>query len=116
MTFTPTYTTVAAVKVLLQIASDEDSYDDEVTSCIQSAEAVIDSWLTKNGLSMPDTVPQNLADAAAYVAAWLFRRRRVYDKATTSFWTEATRFFNAYVDAQEKVEPAPFKVCNDNLE
>jgi phage gp36-like protein len=107
------YTTVAAVKVLLQIASEETTYDTEITDCIESAEAIIDSWLMKNGTSMPTPVPKNLEDATTYFAAWLFKRRRTYDQNTTSFWTEATRFFSAYVDAHEKVEPVAFEVCQD---
>lgn len=90
------------MKELLQIPAEMTTYDAEIGGCIESADAVIDSWLLKSDLTMPSPVPRNLEDAAKYFAAWLFRRRRSYDQNTTSFWTEATRFFNAFVDAQEQ--------------
>ena len=95
------YASVADVKVLLQIPAEITTYDTELTGCIESADAIIDSWLLEKGLAMPSPVPQNLEDASKYFAAWLFRRRRNYQESTSSFWTEATRFFNAYVDATE---------------
>ncbi len=93
---------MANVKELLQITTED--YDTELTGCIESSDAVIDSWLTKNDMAMPSPVPKNLEDAAKYFAAWLFRRRRSYDQNTTSFWTEATRFFNAYIEAVRQTE------------
>ena len=93
---------MADVKVLLQIPSETTDYDAELAGCVESADAIVDSWLTKNGLTMPTPTPQNLKDASTYFAAWLFRRRRNYQENTSSFWTEATRFFNAYVDAAEE--------------
>ena len=96
------YASVADVKVLLQVPADNTDYDVELGDCVESADAIVDSWLLKSGLSMPSSVPQNLKDASAYFAAWLFRRRRNYQENTSSFWTEATRFFNAYVDAAEE--------------
>jgi hypothetical protein len=95
------YASVADVKVLLQIPAEITTYDTELTGCIESADAIIDSWLLEKGLVMPSPVPRNLEDASKYFAAWLFRRRRNYQESTSSFWTEATRFFNAYVDATE---------------
>ncbi len=96
------YSTVADVKVVLQIPSEITDYDVELDGCVESADAIIDSWLLEKGLAMPESVPKNLADASKYFAAWLFRRRRNYQESTSSFWTEATRFFNAYVDAAEE--------------
>ena len=96
------YSTVADVKVVLQIPAEITDYDTELEGCVESADAIIDSWLLQNGLTMPESVPQNLADASKYFAAWLFRRRRNYQESTSSFWTEATRFFNAYIDAAEE--------------
>ena len=96
------YASVADVKILLQVPADNTDYDIELSGCVESADAIVDSWLMKSGLSMPSPVPQNLKDASAYFAAWLFRRRRNYQENTSSFWTEATRFFNAYVDAAEE--------------
>jgi hypothetical protein len=96
------YTTVADVKVILQIPAEDESYDTELAGCVESADAVIDSWLLRDSLVMPSPVPRNLKDCSTYLAAWLFRRRRNYEESTASFWTEATRFFNAYVDSQEE--------------
>ena len=96
------YAAVAEVKVILQIPAEDTSYDTELAGCSESADAVIDSWLLKNGLTMPSTVPRNLKDSSTYLAAWLFRRRRNYEESTASFWTEASRFFNAYVDSEEE--------------
>ncbi len=90
------------MKVVLQIPSEITDYDVELEGCVESADAIIDSWLLEKGLAMPEVVPKNLADASKYFAAWLFRRRRNYQESTSSFWTEATRFFNAYVDAAEE--------------
>ena len=58
------HSTVDNVKPILSIALDNLTYDLELEECIASADAVIDSELLKHGLSMPDTVPQNIADAA----------------------------------------------------
>ncbi len=96
------YANVADVKVVLQIPAEDETYDSELTGCVESADAVIDSWLMKNSLAMPSPVPRNLKDSSTYLAAWLFRRRRNYEESTASFWTEASRFFNAYVDSEEE--------------
>ena len=96
------YSSVADVKVVLQIPAEITDYDTELEGCVESADAIIDSWLLQRGLSMPSAVPKNLEDASKCFAAWLFRRRRNYQESTSSFWTEATRFFNAYVDAAEE--------------
>ena len=96
------YSSVADVKVVLQIPPEITDYDTELEGCVESADAIIDSWLLQKSLTMPSPVPQNLADASKYFAAWLFRRRRNYQESTSSFWTEATRFFNACVDAAEE--------------
>ena len=96
------YSSVADVKVVLQIPAEIADYDTELEGCVESADAIIDSWLLQRGLAMPESVPKNLEDASKCFAAWLFRRRRNYQESTSSFWTEATRFFNAYVDAAEE--------------
>jgi hypothetical protein len=103
------YCTVDQVKVLLQIASEELTWDTEIESCITSADALIDSLLKKLDLTVPSPVPQNIVDASAYFAAWLFRRRR--DPAGAAvFWEEANKFLDAYIAADEDAD-VPFKVC-----
>jgi len=93
------YSTVAAVKQVLQIAVEDISFDDEIEACIASADALVDGLLKKVNLTVPDSVPQNIADACAYFAAWLFRHRR--DPSTAEvFWVEAHKFLDLYVDAR----------------
>jgi hypothetical protein len=98
------YCSVNKVKVILQIpvSEEEDPLDDELETCIVSADALIDSLLKKLDLTVPESVPQNIADASAYFAAWLFRRRR--DPAgAEAFWAEANRFLDACIDVEEEV-------------
>ena len=73
------YAAVADVKVILQIPAEDTSYDTELAGCAESADAVIDSWLLKNGLTMPSPV-RNLKDSSTYLAAWLFNGRVAVDK------------------------------------
>jgi len=96
------YSTVAAVKQVLQIAVDELKYDAEVEACIASADALVDGLLKKSDLSVPDTVPQNIADASAHFAAWLLRHRRDPEAAEV-FWAEAHKFLDAYVEGEEEI-------------
>jgi len=103
------YSTVDNVKPILRIALDDLTYDLELEECIASADAIIDSELLKHSLSMPDTVPQNIADASAHFAAWLFRHRRAPAEAA-AFWDEANRFLNTYL---ETAKEALFRVVSD---
>jgi hypothetical protein len=105
--FMAAYSTVASVKMILQIASAEIVWDTEIEGCITSADALIDSLLKKLDLNVPSPVPQNIADASAYFAAWLFRRRRD-PLAAEGFWVEANRFLDAYATAEGEVA---FKVA-----
>ncbi len=105
-----TYCEVADVKgILVEIESSDETYDAEIEVCITSAEARVDAFLLQNKLTMPSPVPQLLKDATIYFTGWLFRRRRT-PSGSPSFWTEGTRFFNAYVDSV--THGAPFKVVN----
>ena len=63
------YSSVADVKVVLQIPPEITDYDTELEGCVESADAIIDSWLLQKSLTMPSPVPQNLADASKYFAA-----------------------------------------------
>ncbi len=101
------YCEATSVKTILQIPSENEAYDDELSSCIVSADGLIDSLLKKRALSVPSTVPQNISDASAYFAAWLFRRRRD-PVGAEAFWQEANRFLDVYSETEEKL---PFKVC-----
>jgi len=96
------YSTVAAVKLVLQIAVDELKYDAEIDAYIVSGDEIIVGLLKKSELSVPDIVPKLIADASAYFAAWLFRHRRDPDAAEV-FWVEAHKFLDTYVESEEEV-------------
>ena len=96
------YSEVSAVKPILQIKAEEDSYDDELEDCIASADALVDGLLKKAGLTVPESVPQLVADASTHFAAWLFRHRRDPNAAEV-FFVEAHKFLDAYVESEEDV-------------
>src|SRR4030042_3060852 len=101
------YSVAADVKSILLISVS--TYDTEITDCIASADAFIDKQLEKSNLTVPSVVPQLIADASAYFAAWLFRRRRDHTGAG-AFWIEANRLLEAYVGTEED---AAFTVVSD---
>ncbi len=101
------YCEVDTVKPVLQIASEMMTYDEELVSCIVSADALIDSLLKQKGLAVASPIPQNIVDSSAYFAAWLFRRRRD-PVGAEAFWQEANRFLDVY---GETVGESTFKVC-----
>ena len=99
------YSTVADVKIVLLIAAAEDSFDTELGSCIASADALVDGLLKKVSLTVPGTVPQLIADASAYFAAWLFKDRRGPDveAVAAKLWDQAHKFLDNYIDTEEDV-------------
>ena len=92
-----TYGSVSGVKEILVLAVA--TFDTEIGDCLASADALVDSFLKHAGLAVPVVVPQNVADASDYFAAYLFRKRRDPEGAE-AFWAEANRFLDAYVDAE----------------
>ena len=96
------YSTVAAVKLVLQIEADDESFDTEIAGCISSADALVDGLLKKSGLAVGDSVPQLITDASAYFAAWIFRHRRDPGAAEV-FWVEGHKFLDAYVESEEEI-------------
>ncbi|HLE74926.1 MAG TPA: hypothetical protein VI864_02650 [Candidatus Bathyarchaeia archaeon] len=93
------YCTIADVKSELP-EIEGTTYDSELSGCVTSASAIVDSFLKKEDLTVPAVVPRNVKDATAYFAAWRFRRRR--DPAGAEvFWIEANRFLDAYIDAEK---------------
>jgi acyl-coenzyme A synthetase/AMP-(fatty) acid ligase len=94
-----TYSAISEVKTVLQIT--ESTWDTEITDCITSADALIDSLLKYHDLTVPASTPQNIKDASAHFAAWLFRRRRD-PVGAEGFWEEADKFLQAYIDAEEE--------------
>jgi hypothetical protein len=101
------YCEAAAVKVILQISVETETYDEEISGCIVSADALVDSLLKQRALSVPSAVPQNISDASAYFAAWIFRRRRD-PVGAEAFWQEANRFLDVYGETEQE---GSFKVC-----
>jgi hypothetical protein len=93
------YCTVGNVKAVLQLS--EDKWDSELSECITSASALVDGFLSREGLTVPSVVPQILTDAAKYFAAWDFRRRRD-PVGAEAFWTEANRILAVYVDGEKE--------------
>lgn len=96
------YSTTDAVKPILQIATEDVTFDTELEACIASADALIDGLLKKSDLTVPVSVPQLIVDASCYFAAWLFRHRRDPDAAEV-FWVEAHKFLDIYVETEEDV-------------
>lgn len=96
------YSSLSEVKEVLQIT--ETTWDTELSNCITSADGLIDSLLKFEGFSVPlSSAPQNVKDASANFAAWLYQRRRS-PAAAEVFWEEGNRFLQAYIDA-EKGQP-----------
>lgn len=95
------YSAVSDVKPILQIEADDLTFDTEIEGCIVSGDALIDGLLKKAGLSVPDTVPQNVVDASAYFAAWMFRHRSD-PSAADVFWVEAHKFLGTYISAEDE--------------
>ncbi len=93
------YCTVGNVKAVLQLG--EDKFDSELSDCVTSASALVDGFLSREGLAVPSVVPQVLVDVTKYFAAWDFRRRRDPVGAET-FWNEANRILGVYVDAEKQ--------------
>jgi hypothetical protein len=101
------YCEIDAVKLVLQIPSETETYDEELAGCIISADALVDSLLKQMGLSVPSPTPQNIVDSSAYFTAWLFRRRRD-PVGAEAFWQEANRFLDVYGETGEE---SAFRVC-----
>ena len=99
------YSTVADVKVVLLIAAAEESFDTELAACVASADALVDGLLKKVSLTVPGTVPQLIADASAYFAAWLFKDRRGPDveAIAAKLWDQGHKFLDNYIETEEDV-------------
>jgi hypothetical protein len=94
------YSVASDVKPILQIAAEDLTFNTEIEDCIVSADALIDGLVKKAGLSVPNPVPQNISDASAYFAAWMFRHRRD-PSAAEVFWVEAHKFLDTYISAED---------------
>jgi len=96
------YSTVAAVKQILHIGAADETHDTEIGECIVSADALVDGLLKKVNLSVPESVPQTVADASAHFAAWLFKDRRG-PETTDVFWDQAHKFLDVYIESEEEI-------------
>lgn len=94
----PNYTTSNEVKEVLQISADEETWDNEILSCVTTAEGFVDSILKAHGFSVPlSTVPQNVKDAAKYFAAYYFMERRAPQEELNKFYDRAQDFLSRYI-------------------
>lgn len=95
-----------ASDVMLILQTTDETLETEIEGCITIADAMIDSELSKHDLAVPEVVPQNIEDASAHFAAWLFRHRR--DPAgAAAFKEEAEVFLQTYIEAEAEL---PFRV------
>jgi hypothetical protein len=69
------YCEVADVKVILRIMQDFTDSDDEIESCITSADAWINGELDLSNLTVPSPTPELIKQSSQNFAAWFFRRR-----------------------------------------
>jgi len=93
------YTTIPAVKKILQVDESDTSLDAEITDALPTGDAYVDNLLKADGLTVPSPVPQSVGDAAAHFDAWIVRRRRD-PVGAEAFYVEANRFLDAYAEAE----------------
>ena len=87
------YCTTDTVKNVLQIDLAETKHDAQIADCIASAGGLVDGLLNSKELIVPAVIPQLIADATKYFAAWMFRRF-ADPVGAVAFWDEANRFLN----------------------
>ena len=76
-----------------------ESLDALIARCITTGSGLVDSFLKVKGLLVPVVVPVLVNEAAAWFAAWEFRR--ISDPVGAEvFWSEARRLLDVYVDAE----------------
>lgn len=89
------------VKPVLQLETEDTTYDLELTGCVSSSSALVDALLKAKGLAVPFVVPQLVIDASKHFAAWEFRRRRDPTGAE-AFWMEANRILDTYAEGEKE--------------
>ena len=76
-----------------------ESLDVLVARCIVTGSGLVDSFLRVKGLVVPVVVPVLVVEAAAWFAAWEFRR--ISDPVGAEvFWVEAKRLLDVYAEAE----------------
>lgn len=78
-----------------------DSFDTLVLRCISIGSGLVDSFLKVKDLMVPSLVPVLVLEAAAWFAAWEFRR--ISDPVGAEvFWVEAKRLLDVYAEAESE--------------
>jgi hypothetical protein len=106
-----TYGVVATAKSILQDSTV--TYEAEITACITSSDAYVDSLLLQKGLTVSSPTPQNVVDASNYFAAWMFRKKRD-PQSSWIFYTDAERFLNAYIDSKASISGSVLGIVKAN--
>ena len=76
-----------------------ESLDALIARCISTGSGLVDSFLKVKGLLVPVAVPVLVLEAAAWFAAWEFRR--ISDPVGAEvFWVEAKRLLDVYAEAE----------------
>jgi len=105
------YSEASDVMTILQ--TTDETLETEIEGCITTVDAMIDNVLSEHDLTVPETVPQNIEDASAHFAAWLFRHRRDPGGAAP-FKEEAELFLATYLETQGAGESeVAFRVVSD---
>lgn len=90
-------------KVLQEITSGDTTYDTELGECITSGSGVVDGLLKAEGLVVPVVVPSLVKLAAAYFAAWEFRRRRDPNAAEVYWNAAVNNYLRVYIEGEKSV-------------
>ena len=78
-----------------------ESLDALIARCILTGSGLVDSFLKVKGLLVPVEMPVLVVEAAAWFAAWEFRR--ISDPAgAEAFWVEAKRLLDVYAEAESE--------------
>jgi hypothetical protein len=76
-----------------------ESFDTLIARCISTGSGLVDSFLKVKDLVVPSLVPVLVVEAAAWFAAWEFRR--ISDPVGAEvFWVEAKRVLDVYAEAE----------------
>ena len=92
------YCSLADIKTILDLLK-EDTYNEELAGCAKTADDLIDKQLEAQDLAVT-AGDETIKNASAYLAAWVFRKRRDPTGAQ-AFQAEAQRFLDTYVAANE---------------
>jgi hypothetical protein len=77
------------------------SNDALVTRCISTGSGLVESFLKLKDLVVPSVVPVLVVEAAAWFAAWEFRR--ISDPVGAEvYWVEAKRLLDVYAEAESE--------------